>query len=222
MRLIKARVVALAVGTAVFAAMAGPCFPGDRSVTILEGIDEPPPAPAPPPAGASPLAALKTDNPAGLGIDIRPNQHLPVGTHVAFAVTTQKPGYLVLVDISSEGRLTQIYPNLMTLPQARAAGPATNQLKPGPAVLIPNAKDPFARFVFQADLPRGTGAIVAILSDRPVQLIDLPELAATADMQAMVAELSGSLRNLKIASADGSGGFQEGSWSFAAVPYSVE
>lgn len=223
MRLVTAGTAAFAAGAVLFVVLAGPAFAGDRSVTILEGVDEPPPAAAPPPPGASPLAEITSDNPAGLKIDIRPNQHLPVGTHVAFAVSTQRPGYLVMVDISSEGQLTQIYPNVMSLSHPVASGPAANLLKPGPATLIPNVSNPLARFVFQADLPRGTGAIVAILSDRPLQLIDLPELASIAEgMQAMVAELSASVRNLKIASAGSSGAFQPGVWSFAAVPYSVE
>lgn len=217
-----AKAARFALIAVLLAVSAGPTKAGDRSVTILEGVDEPPPAAAPPPPGASPLADIKTDNPAFLKVEIRPNQHLPVGTHVAFGVSTAKPGYLVLVDISSEGRLTQIYPSVMSLSRPVSKGAEANLLKPGQVVLIPNESSPMARFVFQADLPRGTGAIVAVLSDRPLQLIDLPELASQgSDMQAMVTELSASLRNLKIASAS-EGAFNEGSWSFAAVPYSVE
>lgn len=222
MRASAAKVGGLVLGAVLALGLAGPLQAGDRSVTILEGVDEPPPAPAPAPVGAAVLSSIATENPAGLKIDVRPNQHLPVGTHVAFAVSTERPGYLVLVDISAEGVLTQIYPNVMSLSRPASMGPEANILKPGPAVLIPNGKSPLARFVFQADLPRGTGAIVAILSDRPVQLIDLPDLSTQGSgLQAMVAELSTSLRNLKIASAN-EGSFQENAWSFAAVPYSVE
>ena len=222
MHFAPAKAVGVVLAAVLLAALAGPAQAGDRSVTILEGVDEPPPAPTPAPPGASPLAEIKTDNEAGLKLEIRPNQHLPVGTHVAFAVSTAKAGYLVLVDISSDGQLTQIYPNVMSLSHPVGKGAEANLLQPGADVLIPNAKNPLARFVFQADLPRGTGAIVAVLSDRPLQLMDLPELASQGSgMQAMVAELTGALRSLKIASAS-EGAFQEGAWSFAAVPYAVE
>ena len=146
----------------------------DRSVTIIEGVEEPPPQPEPPPPTAAPLTEIKTDNPAGLELAILPNGLLHLGTRVAFTVSTQRPGYLVLVDINAAGTLTQIFPNMLSLSRTGGNVAAANLLKPGVPLSVPNLKNPLAHFIFTADLPRGTGAIVAILSDRPVQIIDLP------------------------------------------------
>ena len=77
--------------------------------------------------------------------------------------------------------------------------------------------------MFTADPPKGNGAIVAILSDQPVQIIDLPETPATrVGPQASVDALYQSVIGLKIASAAGPGKFIQGTWSFAATSYAIE
>jgi hypothetical protein len=195
----------------------------DRSVTILEGVDEAPPQPASPPADTAPLASLRTENPAGVKIDVLPNATLKLGSRIAFSVSTQRPGYLVLVDINAEGRMTQIFPNVMTLSRTSSDVASNNLIKPGPAVTIPNPKNPLARFVFTADPPQGTGAIVAILSDRPVQIIDLPETPAErTSPQDLVDLIHQAVLGLKIASSDPSGPFTTSTWSMAAAPYAIQ
>lgn len=195
----------------------------DRSVTIIEGVEEPPPQPEPPPPTAAPLTEIKTDNPAGLELAILPNGLLHLGTRVAFTVSTQRPGYLVLVDINAAGTLTQIFPNMLSLSRTGGNVAAANLLKPGVPLSVPNLKNPLAHFIFTADLPRGTGAIVAILSDRPVQIIDLPEIPdAPLAIQAAVDALETSVSSLKIASAGEDGKFTQGSWSYAAMPYRID
>lgn len=193
-----------------------PLRAGDRSVTIIEGVEEPPP-PEPPPA------EIRTDNPAGVEVAILPNGILHLGTRVAFTVTTQRPGYLVLVDINAAGTLTQIFPNMLSLSRTGGKVASANLIKPGAPLTVPNLKNPLARFVFTADLPRGDGAIVAILSDRPVQIIDLPETpVAPRAVQAAVDALETSVSSLKIASAVTDGKFAPGTWSYAAVPYRID
>lgn len=211
-------------GLAVAVALSvSPAGAGDRSVTILEGIDEPaaPAGPVSPGALTVPVA-LTTQNPAGVTLAILPGTDLPLGTHIAFGVSTRRPGYLVIVDINAEGRITQIFPNMMSLSQVSGDVASANLIKPGPALTVPNNKSPLARFTFTADEPRGSGAIVAMLSDRPVQLIDLPDVPPSAGgLQATVDALDAAVAELKIASAGDANAFARSSWSFAAVPYAI-
>lgn len=203
-----------------------PLAAADRSVILIEPgeepIDNPPPAAGPPANDAGPLVSLRTDNPSGLRLDILPNASLRLGTRIAFKVSTQRPGYLVLVDVNAEGRLTQIYPNVMSLSRSSRNVAEANLIKPDAPVTIPNPKNPLARFIFTADPPAGSGAIVAILSDKPVQIIDLPETGSVQGAQALVDTLCQSVVNLKIASSDASGKFTAGTWSFAATPYVIQ
>ena len=207
----------------------------DRSVTIIEGVEEPgnassapavtpapPVTPLPPLGDAAPTSGFRTDNPAGVKLSILPGNALHLGAKVSFSVSADRPGYLVLVDLNTEGKLTQIYPNMLSL--SRSSGDVTtgNLLKPGSTVTIPNGKNPLARFVFTADPPAGNGAIVAILSENPVQIIDLPETPATpVSAQASIDALSTSVSGLKIVSSNSAGKFSQGSWSFAAAPYAI-
>ena len=195
----------------------------DRSVTIIEGTDEPPPQPVTPSPAVAPPTDLETDNPAGLELAILPNALLHLGTRVSFTIATQRPGYLILVDINAAGTVTQIFPNMLSLSRTSGNVAAANLIKPGAPLTVPNLKNPLAHFVFTADLPRGSGAIVAMLSDRPVQITDLPETPdAPRTVQAAVDALEAAVSNLKIASAGEDGKFTQGSWSYAAVPYSID
>jgi hypothetical protein len=198
-------------------------FAEERSVTIIEGVPEPI-QPVPPVAAPAPmLMPLRTQNPAGIHLDILPGAILPVGVDVAFRVSTQTPGYLVLVDINAESKITQIYPNVMSLARKQGKGAVTNLIKPGRTMTVPDLKNPLARFTFRTELPRGKGVIVAILSEQPVQLIDLPELPPSlADLQASVDYLDKSVRTLQVTQADTPGKFDAGTWSLAAVEYVIK
>lgn len=229
------RTMGLAVLMALLPALtAATAHAEDRSVTIIEGAPEPPaelappaeaapPLPAPTPDQAdAPLTLLNTANPAGVKIDILPGPALAVGTDVVFKVTTQRPGYLVLVDINAEKTASQIYPNIMSLAKNSAQRGVTNLLKPGASVSIPDLKNPFARFTFRTEPPLGRGIIVAILSEQPVQLIDLPELTTDAGPQAAIDSLDQGLRKLLVADTGHAGQFHQGTWSLAAVEYLVK
>lgn len=196
----------------------------DRSVTILEGVDEPvaPAETVPQAVQEAAPAILNTPNTAGMTLAILPGTEVPLGTRINFSVSTRQPGYLVIVDINADGKITQIFPNMMSLAQASGDVASANLVKPGAAIAIPNAKNPLARFSFTADEPRGSGAIVAMLSDRPVQLIDLPAVAPSAGgLQEVVTALDTAVARLKIASAGNASDFAESAWSFAAVPYTI-
>jgi hypothetical protein len=164
---------------------------------------------------------VKVANAAAVAVDIIPGPDIAVGSRVSFRISTKKAGYLILVDVDAAGKLTQIYPNPISLLANSAGRQNANYLKPGKSVLIPNPADPFAGFEFVAAAPFGTAMVVAILSDRPVQLVDLPDipdsLTGQASAVAFLTKLAGDLR---IPEGDG-GRLQEARWSFDAKFYAV-
>jgi hypothetical protein len=186
----------------------------------------PPPVLATPPGGEPPTyeignTVLKADNSAGLAIDILPGTDLQAGTRIAFKVVTKRPGYLLLVDVDASGKLTQIYPNQRSLLASRSRDNA-NRITPGRTVTIPDARDPLAGFEFVASPPNGVAMVVAILSERPVQLIDLPDVPAQfTGRQEALKFLTDFARTLKIAGTDDAGAFQDTKWSFDAKLYVV-
>jgi hypothetical protein len=205
-----------------------------RSVRIIdEQSFQPAISAAPPPAMATPdpaapdpntfeigKASLSADNAAGLSIDILPSQQLQVGTKIAFKISTKRPGYLLLVDVDATGKLTQIYPNQRSLMGGKARE-AANRIRPGRTVTIPDANDPMSAFEFVAEPPNGVAMVVAILSDKPVQLIDLPDVPAQfAGQQAALKYLTDFARTLKIADNDSSA-LEDTKWSFDAKLYVV-
>ena len=165
--------------------------------------------------------SIKCDNAAGLDLAILPDVELATGSRVTLRIATKKQGYLVLVDIDPAGKLTQIYPNRHSL-QTQEAREALNLIKPGQAVTIPNRDNPFAGFEFVAAPPTGVAMIVAILSDRPVHLIDLPDVAPPQTGQAAFDQLVDVARQLRIAREDHPGTLQEPKWSFDAKLYVVK
>ncbi len=200
----------------------------DRAVHIIEDA---PPARPPPPAGAPPPVALPTpvpalpkplasvDNSAGLALEVLPATQVAIGSILTFRVTTKQPGYLILVDIDSSGKLTQIYPNSLSVraPQDEE----TNFLKGGMVKTIPEPHSG-ANFQFVTSPPLGVGMVVAILSDKPVQMLDLPDVpAAIAGQAAALDYIRDTTHTLKILPADDQGTIQEAKWSFATQFYAI-
>ena len=72
-----------------------------------------------------------------------------------------------------------------------------------------------------ASPPAGVAMIVAILSDRPVHLVDLPDIAPPQSGQASFDQLFEVARQLRIAREDQPGTLQEPKWSFDAKLYVV-
>ena len=96
-----------------------------------------------------------------------------------------------------------------------------NLKEPGRAITIPHRDDPFAGFEFVASPPAGVAMIVAILSDRPVHLVDLPDIAPPQSGRASFDQLFEVARQLRIAREDQPGTLQEPKWSFDAKLYVV-
>lgn len=55
-------------------------------------------------------AARGQTNAASISLEILPSQTVSVGGKVSFGVTARKRGYLILVDVDAEGRMSQIFP----------------------------------------------------------------------------------------------------------------
>ncbi len=204
-----------------------PAEPGAPTLMPPPGL---PPIPAPNakeaaiPTTPAPLgklpAGVKIANAAELSVEILPGPEIPTGTKVSFRVSTKKEGYLVLVDIDAAGKVTQIYPNPMSLLTA-GGRQNSNRIKPGKPVVIPNPTDPFAGFEFVASPPEGTAMMIALLSDKPVQMIDLPEVPPNLLGQSeAVKYVSDRAQELRIPSEDG-GALQEARWSMDVKFYAV-
>jgi secreted trypsin-like serine protease len=121
--------------------------------------------------------SLEADNPAGLTVSLAQGESVRVGQSVQFRVSAFKPGYLVLFDARPDGRITQIYPNPFSLRGPLGARVASNRLE-GRPLLVPDPANPYAGFEFTIDPPAGTGKILAVLSDEPIE-----ELQISGDQQ---------------------------------------
>ncbi len=185
----------------------------------------PPPfelSPPPPAIAATPPHILpKAENSAGVTLDIQPGPEVQVGGKVTFRVSARKSGYLILVDVDAAGRVTQIFPNRGSLLKI-GSREKLNLLKPGRAMTIPEPGNAYAGFEFVAAPPTGTAMVVAILSDRPVQMLDLPDVPSEVAGQAeALSYIANAARSLRIASASASRGLLEARWSFDAKLYVV-
>ncbi len=217
---------ALAAALATLPAQAqGDGADNSRAVRIIE---TPPGQPAAPVLGAPPMgdvdirrSSIKVPNPAGVELAILPDVELSPGARVSLRIGTRQQGYLIVVDIDPTGKLTQIYPNRHSL-QVRESRETLNLIKPGQPITIPNRDNPFAGFEFVVSPPSGVAMLVAILSDRPVHLVDLPDVAPPQSGQAAFDQLMEVARQLRIAREDGAGGLAEAKWSFDAKLYLVK
>lgn len=199
-----------------------------RGVRIIDGAPGQPPAvpqaaPLSPPVPSLDVrqSPIRADNPAGVELTILPDVELTVGSTVAVRIATKKQGYLILVDVDPSGKLTQIYPNRHTL-ERRDNKETLNLIKPGQPVTIPNRSSPYAGFEFVVSPPSGVAMLVAILSDRPVHLLDLPDVVPPGNGQPALDQLSDVARRLRIAHESGAGSLEMPQWSFDAKLYLVK
>jgi hypothetical protein len=168
-------------------------------------------------------SGLKVPNPAGVSMQILPGPDIAVGSQVSFQISSKKAGYLILVDVDATGRLVQIYPNPMALLAPGGVRGNVNLLRPGKAFRIPDRENLYAGFEFVASPPSGTAMVVAILSDRPVQRVDLPDIPISLAGSASAADYLTKLASeLRIPDSGGSGRLEEPHWSFDAKFYAIK
>jgi hypothetical protein len=195
-----------------------------RSVTILPGAPEALQATPAPTISAVRLELLnstvKIDNAAGVSLDLIPNLEVIAGSKIGFRISTKKQGYLILLDVDASGKLTQIFPNTATV--TRGLRDAPNLVRPGRPLTIPQFGTPYAGFEFVADPPAGVAMVVALLSDKPVQVVDLPDAPppafAPGDTLKYVRDKT---RTLKVPSQDGNQ-LEQPNWSFDGKFYLIK
>ena len=93
----------------------------------------PPAATVPGARPEMPMRPIHAENSAGLAINILPGTRLHVGERIAIRVSTRKSGYLMLVDVDANGKVTQIYPNVRSLMTRPAKHENANRIEPGRA-----------------------------------------------------------------------------------------
>jgi hypothetical protein len=196
----------------------------DRSVRVIE--EAAPVAQPAVPQGSTPLPDYadpdaKTNNSAGVSVDVLPRRDVQLGQRMAFRISTKQAGYLVLVDVDSEGKLIQIYPNMLTFADLKGIDANVNFLTPKNSVTVPDTVAK-VNFEFVASPPLGVGMIVAILSDKPLQIVDLPDVPAALAGQSGAADfVRENARSLKVVSAEEGGQIKEPKWSIAAAFYGI-
>jgi Domain of unknown function (DUF4384) len=210
-------VVAISIGTGALAQT-------PHSVTILPDVPEAPDATRAPDFSMTRLellnSTIKVENPAGVSVDLIPKLEVPAGSKVGFRIATKRAGYVILLDVDASGRLTQIFPN----PTAATHGvrEATNLIKPGRPLTIPQLGSPYGGFEFVAEPPAGIAMVVALLSDKPVQVVDLPDTPppafAPGDALKYVRDQA---RTLKVANPEG-GRLEQPNWSIDGKFYLIK
>jgi uncharacterized protein DUF4384 len=159
-------------------------------------------------------------NPAGLSLDLVPSTDVQVGTRMSVHVLSRKMGYLILIDVDPTGRLTQIFPNPRSLLASKSSPRRANLIEPGKAITIPDSKNPFSGFELRATPPTGRALLLGLLSNRPVQVLDLPDIPSSIVGQAdALTYLQEMAQRLKVAQLNGA--LEQIDWSFAAQFYSI-
>jgi hypothetical protein len=158
-------------------------------------------------------------NIAGVSLQMSPGQSVSVGTKISFRVTARKPGYLLLIDIDANGNMSQIFPSPEMIVQSQDA--ASNFIKPGEELLIPNSEARKRGFDYVITPPTGEAAVVAILSERRVQILDLPDTQKPRTETETINYLTEWTSGLRVPDS-GTGKLQPSNWSFDIKPYSIK
>lgn len=195
--------------------------PPAQSTPKIETMTVPSIAPAPLPdvprkGGPAPV---KLANSAELAVEMTPGGTVSIGSRVSFRITSKKAGYIVLVDVDATGKLTQIYPNLVS--PARSPRSNVNAIKPGVPLLIPSAADALGGVAYLVSPPVGSAMVIAIWSEQAVQSLDLPDIPIDVKSQADALDyLTKRAGELRIPDAR-SGRLREANWSFDAKFYAI-
>ncbi len=215
-------VLALVVGAAsANAAESAPVEGLTRAVRVLGPETNPKSDSAPESAAPRiPPEDPRLTNDVDLTLDMSPVSEASLGAKLSFRVRAGKKGYVILVDVDSSGKVSQIFPNFLSLALAESRSVETNQIPAKTVVTIPQAGSKTYEFV--ASPPVGIGMVMAIFSETPLEMVDLPDVPAELAGQKSAAEfLRDAANGLRIVPADGSGEFQQPKLSFVAHFYAV-
>ncbi|HWG05351.1 MAG TPA: DUF4384 domain-containing protein [Beijerinckiaceae bacterium] len=164
----------------------------------------------------------EAENSAGIAVDVLPSAVFDLGAKISFRVSTREPGYLILVDVDSTGKLSQIYPNAISMSGTKGAKESANYIKGSRPTMIP-PKPSAAGFQFVTSVPEGTGMVVAFLSDKPIQFMDLPDVPAPLVGQQQALEfLLAATKELKVIPTNDSGRLEDAKWSISSRFYMIK
>ena len=166
-------------------------------------------------------SALGHDNSAGVRLEILPSTTLRVGQEVKYRLRSERSGHLLIVDVGTDGAVTQIFPNFRS--DALGLGTAIDA---GRDVVIPNA---YYGFRFTITPPAGRGSLFAIVTEDPVSLDDLTvphrDLDRVPNGRSWLLALGERLREPWTVRDDGEGmatwSTREAQWSMARVEYEI-
>ena len=148
-----------------------------------------------------------------------PGKSVSIGSQVSFRIKSKKAGYVVLIDIDANGKLTQIFPNVASL--TRNFRPNANYIKPGAPLLVPNLANAEG-MAYVVSPPAGNAMVVAMWSEQAVQILDLPdippEMAGQDEALNYLAKWASQLRIPESTTNR----LREAKWSFDAKTYSIQ
>jgi len=159
-------------------------------------------------------------NSANMSLEILPAPTVEVGGKISFGVTSRKKGYLILVDVDAEGRMSQIFPTPELVEQLDERD--INLVKPGVQFVVPTPAARQRGFEYVVAPPTGSAIMVAILSERRVQLLDLPDLPRKLQGQAdALSYLAAWTSELRVPDS-GNGKLMSNNWSLDVKSYSIK
>jgi hypothetical protein len=159
-------------------------------------------------------------NSANVSLEILPGPTVEVGGKVSFGVTSRKKGYLILVDVDAEGRMSQIFPTPELVEQSDERD--INLVKPGVQFIVPTPTARQRGFEYVVAPPTGAAIMVAILSERRVQLLDLPDLPRKLQSQAdALSYLAAWTSELRLPDS-ANGRLLSNNWSLDVKSYSIK
>ena len=94
-----------------------------------------------------------------------------------------------------DGSLKQIFPNARALAVPGGTRPQAARLEPGAPLLVPNYRNPYRGFDVRITEPRGTGRIVAVLSEEPLGSLPVPDGPKTFTSEREAVAMLGRLRD---------------------------
>ena len=172
-------------------------------------------------AGAVAEAALGHDNTAGVRLEILPSRRVRLGEEITFRVQSERSGHLLIVNVSADGKVIQLFPNRWSEQAGAGAG-----VSAGRTVEIPN---PYYGFTLKAREPVGQGILFAIVTEDPVSLEGLVSadrgdrgFKIVPDAPRWLLAIGERLRDPLTLTDDGTGPYTRmRRWSYARVDYEI-
>ncbi len=206
-----------------------PTFAGPLDTTILTK-PAPVAAPAPVtdpilPASSAPATYQETlgfvtdlfapSNDAGLALGMTNGPNPQVGDIVAFKVSSDRPGQLVLLDVDPAGHLAQVFPS-------RLVPDGTTQIAAGATLTIPNGRSANGKPIrLRVSEPAGQGLLLAVLVEDDVAALTdiLPASIANGAIPDAGQYLYAISQDLLARQADPTNPIR---WSATYLPYQIQ